>query len=339
MTTLKHKGVSIIYTKAGIARYRANISVNGKNISLGTYDTVEQAVQARSAGEIKYDRVKLPTVNVLELRAAADYEAFVYLWYDSNCRKYYLGSHAGSTEEQYAHSCKNMPQFTMNNIPKGWRRRILARGAEQAMRDLETLLLINRKLRCWTRYYNKNACSTAVSIDKQIDVSILYNLLAYDADTGIFTWKTRCIDPSKSENHQKRWNIRFAGKQAGWNNRGYISITLFNKTHRAHRIAWAMHYGVWPTQLIDHINGDSSDNRIVNLRQTTQSENMRNRRKSTKNTSGYVGVYKRGAKWWARISVDSKYISLGMYDTVEQAAQARKQAEIDHGYHENHGRI
>jgi hypothetical protein len=38
-----------------------------------------------------------------------------------------------------------------------------------------------------------------------------------------------------------------------------------------------MHYGVWPTQLIDHINGDSSDNRIVNLRQTTQSENNRNR--------------------------------------------------------------
>jgi hypothetical protein len=177
MTSSEHIGVSIRYTKAGIARYRANISVNGKSIYLGTYDTVEQAVQARAAGEIKYDRVKLPTVTVLELRAAADYEAFVYLWYDSNCRKYYLGSHAGSTEEQYAHSCKNMPQFNMNNIPKGWRRRILARGTEQAMRDLETLLLINRKLRCWTRYYNKSAHSTAVNIDKQIDVSILHNLL------------------------------------------------------------------------------------------------------------------------------------------------------------------
>jgi hypothetical protein len=300
MTSSEHRGVYIRYTKAGIARYYAQISVNGKDIYLGTYDTIEQAVQARSAGELKYDRVKLPTVPVLELRAAADYEAFVYLWYDSNCRKYYLGSHAGSTEEQYAHSCKNMPQFTMNNIPKGWRRRILARGIEQAMRDLETLLLINRKLRCWTRYYNRNAHSTAVNIDKQIDVSILYNLLAYDADTGMLTWKKRCIDPSKSEQPQKTWNSRYAGKQAGWNNRGYISIRLFKKGYLAHRLAWAMHYGVWPTQLIDHINGDSSDNRIVNLRQTTQSENMRNKRIRADNTSGYVGVYKRGAKWYAK---------------------------------------
>jgi hypothetical protein len=299
MTTLKHKGVSIIYTKAGIARYRANISVNGKNISLGTYDTEAEAVQARAAGEIKYDRVKLvATVNVLELRAAADYEAFVYLWYDSNCRKYYLGSHAGSTEEQYAHSCRNMPQFNRNNIPKGWRRRILARGTEQAMRDLETLLLINRKLRCWTRYYNKSAHSSAISIDKQIDVSILYNLLAYDADTGIFTWKKRCIDPSKSERSQKAWNDRYAGKQAGSKGcKGYISIRISNKLYLAHRLAWAMYYGVWPTQLIDHISGDSSDNRVVNLRQTTQSENNRNTRIRADNNSGYVGVYKRGAKW------------------------------------------
>jgi hypothetical protein len=340
MTSSEHKGVRIRYTKAGIARYYAEVKVNAKNIHLGTYGTEAEAVQARSAAEIKYDRVKLPTMTIFELRAAADYEAFVYLWYDSNCRKYYLGSHAGSTEEQYAHSCKNMPQFNRNNIPNGWRRRILARGTEQAMRDLETLLLINRKLRCWTKYYNKSACSSAVNIDKQIDVSILYNLLAYDADTGMLTWKTRCIDPSKSENHQKRWNSRYVGKQAGWyNQQGYIIITLFNKLYRAHRLAWAMHYGVWPTQLIDHINGDPADNRIVNLRQTTQSENNKNRRKNTNNTSGYVGVHKVGAKWRARIAVNGKNISLGMYDTVEQAAQARKQAEINYGFHENHGRI
>jgi hypothetical protein len=339
MTTSEHRGVSIKYTKAGIARYYAQIMVNAKNIHLGTYDTIEQAVQARSAAKLKYDIVKLPTVPVLELRAAAGYEAFVYLWYDSNCRKYYLGSHAGSTEEKYAHSCRNMPQFNRNNIPKGWRRRILASGTEQAMRDLETLLLINRKLRCWTRYYNRNACSTAVSIDKQIDISILYNLLAYDADTGMLTWKKRCIDPSKLERSQKTWNSRYAGKQAGCNQRGYIAIRMSNKLYQAHRLAWAMHYGVWPTQLIDHINGDSSDNRIVNLRQITQSENNRNTRIRADNTSGYVGVHKLGAKWRARIRVNGKSISLGMYDTIEQAAQARKQAEIDHGFHENHGRI
>jgi hypothetical protein len=337
MTSSEHKGVRIRYTKAGIARYYAEVKVKGKTISLGTYDTEAEAVQARSAGEIKYYRVKLPTMT--ELRAAADYEAFVYLWYDSNCRKYYLGSHAGSTEEQYAHSCKNMPQFTMNNIPKGWRRRILARGAEQAMRDLETLLLINRKLRCWTRYYNKIAHSTAINIDNQIDVSILHNLLAYDADTGMLTWKKRCIDPSKSERSQKAWNDRYTGKQAGCNDRGYLVTKIFNKKHLAHRLAWAMHYGVWPTQMIDHISGDRADNRIVNLRQTTQSENNRNQRIRADNTSGYVGVYKRGAKWYARISVDNKKLHLGLYDTVEQAVQARKQAEIDYGYHENHGRI
>ena len=336
MSSSKTAGVRNRPTKAGIDRWEASIWVDGKTISLGTYDTEDEAIQARRAGEDKYRPAKTPTQT--ELRAAADYEAFVYLWYDSNDRKYYLGSHAGSTEELYTHSCKNIPRFDINSIPKGWRRRILARGTEQAMRDLETQLLVNRKSRCWDRYYNVNAHSSAIRTDN-IDVSILHEALIYNADTGIFVWKTRPVDHFKTVRSQKICNTRYAGKQAGSNTSdGYIQLMLFKKNYKAHRLAWAMHYGIWPTDRIDHIDPRNKlDNRIVNLREATASENAKNKRMPINNTSGYIGVGKRGDKWYAYIKVDDKQIYLGTFDTKDEAIQARKQAEKLYGFHENHG--
>ena len=319
-------------------KWIARITVDGKDIWLGTYDTEEEAIQARRAAEIKYGKVKVKRPTRTELRAAAGYEAFVYLWYDSNDRKYYLGSHVGRTEEAYAHSCPNIPKFTMNNVPKGWRRRILARGTEQAMRELEAKLLVNRKLRCWTRYYNAIAHSTAIRTDN-IDVSVLHEALIYNADTGIFVWKIRPVDHFKTVRSQKICNTRYAGKQAGSNTSdGYIQIMLFKKNYKAHRLAWAMHYGIWPTDRIDHIDPRNKlDNRIVNLREATASENAKNKRMPINNTSGYIGVGKRGDKWYAYIKVDDKQIYLGTFDTKDEAIQARKQAEKLYGFHENHG--
>ena len=89
---------------------------------------------------------------------------------------------------------------------------------------------------------------------------------------------------------------------------------------------------------IDHINGDRYDNRIINLKEATTSENNRNRRITDRNTSGYVGVVKQGDKWYAYIKVDGKKIHLGTYNTKDEAIQARKQAEKKYGFHENHGK-
>lgn len=66
---------------------------------------------------------------------------------------------------------------------------------------------------------------------------------------------------------------------------GYIIIRLDKDRYLAHRLAWFYIHGLWPSEFIDHINGNPSDNRIDNLRETSMSENMRNRSKQQNNTS------------------------------------------------------
>ena len=83
-------------------------------------------------------------------------EAFVYLWYDAPNKKYYLGKHKGSPKDTYTHSSTIWESFTKDNIPKGVTRRILAYGTNEEMCILENKLLVNRKKRCWNRYYNNS---------------------------------------------------------------------------------------------------------------------------------------------------------------------------------------
>lgn len=82
------------------------------------------------------------------------YEAFVYLWFDSKNRMFYLGSHKGHEDDGYTHSSTIMESFSKQNIPPYMRRRILARGSYDDMTALEVSLLKNRKEKCWDRYYN-----------------------------------------------------------------------------------------------------------------------------------------------------------------------------------------
>jgi len=58
---------------------------------------------------------------------------------------------------------------------------------------------------------------------------------------------------------------------------GYLIIKFRGEQYKAHRICWLMHYGMWPVGVIDHINGCKTDNRIINLRDVNQAENVRNR--------------------------------------------------------------
>ena len=79
---------------------------------------------------------------------------------------------------------------------------------------------------------------------------------------------------------------------------------------------------------VDHINNNKSDNNVLNLRWATQQENIRNTRLSRNNTSGYKGVsyFKLNNKWEAYIKIDDIKVNLGMYDTIEEAKQARQDA-------------
>ncbi len=109
----------------------------------------------------------------------------------------------------------------------------------------------------------------------------------------------------------------------------------------SHRAAWAIYYGEYPKNHIDHINGVRTDNKIINLRDVTRSENQRNMKTHKHNTSGHTGVgfHKKTEKWRANIWKNNKQIHLGLFDDFEGAVAARKSAEKKYNYHPNHGRI
>jgi len=174
------------------------------------------------------------------------------------------------------------------------------------------------------------------------DPKTLRKLLRYEPDTGNLFWRHRDASLFKTERECKRWHTRYGGKPVGAiDSNGYILTKMLGHSLSAHRIAWAIHYNTWPTDQIDHINGDRADNRIVNLREVTHQENHKNRKLPCTNTSGVMGVYrnKRGAKWRALIMGGGKIIHLGYFDSFEDAAAARAKAEVEHDFHENHGRV
>lgn len=114
-------------------------------------------------------------------------------------------------------------------------------------------------------------------------------------------------------------------KNEDWHktNGGYV---LNSKGKQMHRII----IDCPENKFIDHINHNKLDNRKHNLRIVTKQQNAFNMKKPSTNTSGYkgVGFHKQRNKWRARIMVDNKDISLGLYDTIEEAIKARKEAEI-----------
>jgi hypothetical protein len=101
-----------------------------------------------------------------------------------------------------------------------------------------------------------------------------------------------------------------------------------------------MAHGAWPEGEVDHIDHDKSNNRISNLRVTTRTGNGRNASLFRTNTSGASGVewYKMRQRWRAYISVNNRRVHLGYFDAFDEAVAARKTAEINLGYHPNHGR-
>lgn len=149
--------------------------------------------------------------------------------------------------------------------------------------------------------------------EESLGVKQLFQYLDYNPDTGLFTWK---VNTSRSG---KIGNI--AGNV---NRRGYRSIWINGLNFYAHRLAWAMSYGEWPEADIDHINQNKSDNRILNLRKASRSENMFNRGKNKNNTSGIKGVVfcKQTGKWRAQITINKKAVSIGRFFTQKEASDA-----------------
>jgi len=154
----------------------------------------------------------------------------------------------------------------------------------------------------------------------------LKEVLNYNAESGVFTWKTGRPKAAKGE---------VAG---GFSDRGYLTICIDGVKHRAHRLAWLYVYGVYPDQ-IDHENHVRHDNRIINLIASDSYGNSRNKSKPSDNTSGVVGVSlsnrinQKNVKWEVRVC--GKF--LGYFDNFFDAVCKRKSAERQFDFHPNHG--
>ena len=136
-------------------------------------------------------------------------------------------------------------------------------------------------------------------------------LALFEYRDGVLYWK-------KARN----WKSK-AGDAAGTiREGGYVQIRVAPRFYRAHQIVWLMHYGYIP-RMLDHINGNTADNRIENLRECTNAENQMNNKLRKDNKSGHKGVcfHKASGKWRASIVVAGKQHSLGYFLTPEEAAQ------------------
>lgn len=175
-------------------------------------------------------------------------------------------------------------------------------------------------------------------------VETLRALLDFNPETGIFHWKNRDRDMfsgSSAARVHLAWNARYSGKAALISvcSNGYLQGGLLGKKVLAHRVAVAITTGAWPVE-VDHINGDKTDNRLLNLRTANRSLNVRNLPMRANNTSGVVGVYfcKRINRWCSTIEHKGKRKYLGSYSSKSGAITARRQAEVEWGFHGNHGR-
>ena len=143
-------------------------------------------------------------------------------------------------------------------------------------------------------------------------------LFKYDPDTGILTNKIR-----RSSNSMKGCEV------GSFDKRKYLVTQVSGNYYKVHRLIWLYVYGYMPENFIDHINRNPSDNRLCNLREVTQSCNMRNAKNREDNTSGVQGVHwqKNRKTWFAYITNRGRRHCLGNYKNLHNAVCARLAGE------------
>lgn len=126
------------------------------------------------------------------------------------------------------------------------------------------------------------------------------------------------------------WNKRNAGRVAGSVQKGRNRVVVWvdGKNYPYHKLLWAMHYGIWPEQDLDHIDGNALNNELSNLRLCSHQDNMKNKKKYITNTSGHKGVswVKKLNKWKVKIVSDKVEHYLGLYEDLNEASKVYKEA-------------
>ncbi len=169
------------------------------------------------------------------------------------------------------------------------------------------------------------------SIKENLSHEYLTSMLDYDPETGVFTWKVN-----------KSYKINPGDKAGSVTNQDYIAIGIDGFIFHAHRLAWFYVHKEWPEEII-HVNYNNVDNRISNLQNVSHAEYMKHK-KLRSSKSGHLGVHfhKSSGKYQAKIETireiswgglvtqHKKIKNLGFFDTIEEAIQARKDAERKH---------
>jgi HNH endonuclease len=146
--------------------------------------------------------------------------------------------------------------------------------------------------------------------------------MAYHPRTGKFTWRVNRIHGGK------------VGDEVGHVHRfprtGRVVYRIYfdGRYYKASVLAWFYMTGEWPTKMVDHIDGDTLNNRWRNLRLATASQNAMNSKRPRSNTSGHKGVFIDRGRIRAAIKVDGKKLYLGHFETVEEAAAAYQNAAL-----------
>ena len=146
----------------------------------------------------------------------------------------------------------------------------------------------------------------------------LREMLKYYPGSGKFMWLKHTSSTGRAY-----------GSAGNINAIGYVRISVDGRSYLAHRLAWLYMTGAWPSELIDHINGDRQDNRFCNLREATVRENQQN----IEARAGSLGTYwnKKSQRWAAQIRLgDGRRKGLGLFATQVDAHQAYLKAKAEH---------
>lgn len=152
----------------------------------------------------------------------------------------------------------------------------------------------------------------------------------FDYKEGYLYWKVSTTNSIKVGD--------VAGKSV--NDSGYNIVGIAGKTYRLHRIIFLYHNGYLP-KIVDHIDGNRSNNKIENLRSANDFQNSRNARLSKRNTSGIKGVCwaRHVNKWLVQVRQGGSKKYLGLYDDLELAELVAIEARnLFHKEYANHGK-
>ena len=183
-----------------------------------------------------------------------------------------------------------------------------------------------------------------IKINELPSIEYLNECFLYDEENGVLVWKERPLHHFATYKAYKIWNAKYPNVKVGnkvevHKNYFQIIVKLLKKNYRVHRLIFKIIHGYDPLY-IDHIDGDTLNNKILNLRSVTTKENSKNR--SMTKSNGYIGVYfhkgNRNKPWSACIQINRKKYTK-YFAIEEEAIFCRKTWNKEHGFHENHGRI